>query len=142
MSEENDVYTSSVLTDVIDKYAIQAISATRQGLHFAETNRDQIVWEIATKIYSQSGHKVSLIQVRDIIDSSIKTIREKLDIEERERIAHEAAEMEAQKVARLEAERIAVEAENRRRKLLEESVEILRKLAPELLGDEKNLKFF
>jgi hypothetical protein len=137
MNTEDKAYTLSILTSVINTLLDKANAVIRQGLQSAEINRDQLVWEIATKIYSQSGHKVDLSMVRDIVDLRIGVVREQLALEDQEKIARKAAELEAQRIAQIEAENRAIELEIRRRKFLKESSEILRKLSPESIKDKR-----
>ncbi len=60
MSEVDKGYKLKVLKMVANKYLDETISATEESLKALEANCDQVVWELATRIYSQSGHKVEL----------------------------------------------------------------------------------
>ena len=39
------------------------------------SKHDDTVWKIATKIYSESGHKVEFSLVRDIVNSHIEVLK-------------------------------------------------------------------
>lgn len=94
------------------------MSVTEQGLESLEANRDQVVWELATKIYSQSGHKVQLCTARDVVNSRIGVMKFQLAQARQAAIeanqiareeAHRAAEEKARRIAREEAHRSAEE---------------------------------
>jgi len=86
VSEIDKDYELRVLKMVVNKYLDETISATEESLKALETNRDQFVWELATRIYSQSGNKVELCRVRDIVNSRIGAMKYQLAAE-KERIA-------------------------------------------------------
>lgn len=105
MSTDKD-YEAKILRMVVNEYLNQTTFSTEKSIKALEDNPDEAVWELATKIYKESGHKVELCMVRDIVDLRItdwKYQLEKLEIEEK-------ARAEAEEKARAEAERKAVEA--------------------------------
>lgn len=75
MSEVNNSYELRILKKVVNKYLDETISVSDQSLNSIENNYDEVVWDLATRIYSQSGHKVEFSIIRDVIDSRIKTIK-------------------------------------------------------------------
>jgi len=75
VSEADKNYELEMLKMVVNKYLDESISVTEKSLNELETKRDQVVWDLATKIYSQSGHKVELSKVRDVVNSRIRTMR-------------------------------------------------------------------
>ena len=99
MSEVDKGYKLKVLKMVANKYLDETISATEESLKALEANCDQVVWELATRIYSQSGHKVELCTLRDLVNSRIGSVKYQLATE-KDRMAEEA---------RLVAEENAVE---------------------------------
>jgi len=99
MSEANKGYELEMLKMVVNQYLDRKTSFTEQSLNKIETNRDQFIWDIVTKIYQESGRKVELSFVRDIVDSRIKAIKHKLAEEPRH-----IAEQKTQKAAKIEVE--------------------------------------
>ncbi|WP_299485745.1 hypothetical protein [Acaryochloris sp. IP29b_bin.137] len=61
-------YTFSIFKMVIDNELEKKSSESLLDSEVTEAERDQLVWEMATKIYTYSGHKVELPMVRDLID--------------------------------------------------------------------------
>jgi acyl carrier protein len=115
VSEADKVYESKVLKMMLNKYLDESTLITEESLSALEVNHDQVVWNLATRIYSQSGHKVELSTVRDIVNSRIGAMKYQLAAE-KERIAEQArhvAEQKAQQAAeeaRCVAEQKAAEA--------------------------------
>ncbi len=112
MSEVDKGYELKVLKMVANKYLDETILATEESLKALEANRDQVVWELATRIYSQSGHKVELSTLRDVVNSRIGDVKYQLAAE-KERVAEEnAAEKErmAEQARRIAEEKAAEEA--------------------------------
>ncbi|MBJ7898807.1 MAG: hypothetical protein GC158_02550 [Cyanobacteria bacterium RI_101] len=105
MSESDKSYELKILKMAVTKYLNEGKIFTKKNINELETNRDQVVWDIATKIYRQSGHKVEFSLVRDIINSSIKTIDHQLS----EQKAQQAAE-EAHRIAEAEKARLITES--------------------------------
>jgi acyl carrier protein len=103
VSEANKGYELEMLKMVINKHLDESTSFTKKNLDELETKRDQFVWDFATKIYQQSGHKVELNFVRDIVNSRIRTIKNQLTGEER-RVAEQKAQERSAKEARHAAE--------------------------------------
>jgi acyl carrier protein len=77
----NEDYELKVLRMVINQYLDQTVSSTKESLQSLEANRDKTVWELATRIYSQSGHKVELGVIRDMVNSRIRAIEYQLAAE-------------------------------------------------------------
>lgn len=109
MSEADKSYEIEILKKVINKYLDESISVTEKSLNELEAKHDEVVWNLATKIYSQSGNKVELSTVRDIVNSRIGTIKYQLT-EEARRVAEQAAE-EARRVAKVEEARRVAESD-------------------------------
>ncbi|HEY9635029.1 MAG TPA: acyl carrier protein [Coleofasciculaceae cyanobacterium] len=98
MSEVNKTYELKVLKMVANKYLDETISVTEESLKALEANRDQVVWELASRIYSQSGHKVELSTLRDVVNSRIGDVKYQLAAE-KERVAEEARRVAEEKAA-------------------------------------------
>lgn len=75
-------YTLNVLRMAVNADLDESILDTVEGLESLESNRDQWVWEIATKIYTHSGHKIELPMIRDLIDARIEELKKRLAKEE------------------------------------------------------------
>ena len=69
---------------------------------------DDLVYKIASKIYTESGHKVEFLMIRDVINSRIEPLQEHIaKIKEEKARKLEAKKLE-EKARKLEAERLAV----------------------------------
>jgi|694.fasta_scaffold144770_1 acyl carrier protein len=95
MSEADKSYELQIMKMIVNKHLDESTLFNKENINESETKRDQFVWDTATKIYQQSGHKVKLSLVRDIVDSRIRVIKNQLaeearyiaDAEEARRIA-------------------------------------------------------
>ena len=110
MSEADNDYELDVLRMVINEFLDESISLTKSGLNTLETRRDWVVWDVATRIYSQSGCRVELTMVRDIVNSRIRIIKNHL-AEEARRLIKQKAQQEAEEVRRLIEQKAQQEAE-------------------------------
>jgi acyl carrier protein len=100
MNDTNEAYNLKIFKIVIDKYLNEAVHPTNESCELIESNHDNFIWELATKIYKESGHKVDLVLVRDAVDARIETIKYQLEAqaakikyqnsEEKNRIAEES----------------------------------------------------
>ena len=82
MSESGKDYELKVLKTMLNKYLEEITSITEESLRKLEIGCDQFVWDLATKIYRQSGHKVDLSIVRDVVNSRTKVIKYQIAAEE------------------------------------------------------------
>ena len=57
MTTDNQAYTSYIIQKVITSYIDNNIPDTEQGLNILVHQCDDLVWEIASNIYTQSGYK-------------------------------------------------------------------------------------
>ncbi len=113
MNEVDKSYELKVLKMVANKYLDETISATERSLRSLEANPDQVVWELATRIYSKSGYKVELCTLRDLVNSRIEFVKYQLAAE-KERMAEEArrvAELKAAEKAPFRDEIISIMGE-------------------------------
>ena len=110
MSDVDKGYELMVLKMTLNKYLDEITSITEESLRVLEVNRDQVVWDLATKIYSQSGHKVELSTVRDVVNSRIGAMKYQLTAE-KERIAEPTRRVAEQKAQQAdeEAHRVAIQ---------------------------------
>jgi acyl carrier protein len=109
VSELDKDYEFNILKMGITKHLNEIISPTEEGLKILEADRDNVVWELATKIYNLSGHKVEFSIVRDIVDSRIVDIKHQLVAEEKERMLEQARLAEEKYRCDAEKERLLIE---------------------------------
>jgi len=76
MSSTNRDYELSVLKMAINKELDKIAVASEGNLSFLESNINQVVWDTATKIYNQSGHRVELSMIRDLVINRINSIKQ------------------------------------------------------------------
>ena len=81
-------YELKVLTKVLNQRLDGMMPSLADELDRFEADIDDTVWNLATEVYQQSGHKVELAMVRDVIQSRIKQTkaflkkRETVDLEQ------------------------------------------------------------
>lgn len=71
-------YEIKIITMVINEYLNANTYLTEESLNFLQNNQDQIVWDLAKLIFSQSGYKVELNLIKDVINNRIITIKSHL----------------------------------------------------------------
>jgi acyl carrier protein len=76
MSSTNRDYELNILKMAINKELDKTDIFTEKNLSFLESNIDQIVWDTATKIYNQSGHRVELSMIRDLVITRINSVKQ------------------------------------------------------------------
>ncbi len=57
-------------------YLDKNVSHTEEGLNKLVSQCDELVWNIATYVYRQSGHQVDFSLIRDIINSRIEPLKQ------------------------------------------------------------------
>lgn len=139
MSIDKD-YEVKILKMVVDEYLNQIVFPTKESLNALENNSDRVVWDLATKIYKESGHKVELCMVRNIVDLRIIDLKYQLEKLETEKKARAEREAELARKARAEAE-IKAELERKARaeaemKALEAEREALANNLQEIGGED------
>ncbi len=119
MSQADKDYELKVLKMAISHYFDESVPLTDRSIHTLETNPDAIVWDLATKIYRQSGHKVELSMVRDVVTSRIAPMKSLLAAE-KERIAEENRRLAEEKARQQQfaAERARIAEEEARRQFI------------------------
>jgi hypothetical protein len=60
VSEADNDYELNVLRMVINQFLDESTSLTELSLNALESRRDQVVWDVTKRIYSQSGYRVEL----------------------------------------------------------------------------------
>ena len=78
MNEDSKNYEMQILAMMINQYLDDMVSLSEEKLNQLEANRDQIVWDLATRIYKESGHKVEFHIIRNLINSRIEVMKYQL----------------------------------------------------------------
>jgi len=78
MNEDSKNYEMQILAMMINQYLDDMVSLSEEKLNQLEANCDQIVWDLATRIYKESGHKVEFHIIRNLINSRIEVMRYQL----------------------------------------------------------------
>ncbi len=137
---DDQAYNLKIIKKVITYYLDENIPNNETGLNMLVDQCDDLVYKIASKIYTESGHKVEFFMIRDVIDSRIEPLQEHIiRIKEEKARKLEAKKLE-QEARKLEAERLAetrwLELEEKRRKQEE-----IRKIKEEtIILEEKRRK--
>lgn len=136
MKEDEKAYEMFILTKVINTYLDKNISFTEEGLNVLVAECDDMVWNIATSIYGQSGHKVELHIIRDVINSRIEALKKYIatqKVEAYQRLKIQQAE---------EAERLKIQQAEEAEQAAEEQKE-LDELSKKLedSGRDKNMSY-
>jgi len=76
----NDAYGRSLLKTISAQFLDEIISSDKASPAMLHSKRDQIVWEIATKIYQQSGHTAQFTLVRDVVDARVQRIMQQQSV--------------------------------------------------------------
>ena len=122
---------STIFKRVINKYIDNIAINTEDGLKSLQINHDDLVWNFATQIYKESGHKVELSLVQDVLDSRIEIIKHHLAAAKNQ-IAEESRQFTQEKIVAEEA--CLIEEDHFLRKV----TEALGKFG----GDERKAKIF
>ena len=142
---EGEGYKLEILEYAINQSIDRLLpNSSEDALNVILYRSNEVVWRVATEIYTKSGHQVDFIFIRDLLNLRIEPLRNKIAKEEKIR-----AELEAQKriqeaeEARIrreqEAEEERIKAELEAQKLAEEA-EIARKEKRERERKEKEQK--
>ena len=78
MNEDSKNYEMQILAMMINQYLDDMVSLSEEKLNQLEAKRDHIVWDLATRIYKESGHKVEFHIIRNLINSRIEVMRYQL----------------------------------------------------------------
>lgn len=110
MNNSQQTYESNLLKIAINKYLDKKLISPQTNLTKFELNKDEIVWDVVSTIYTQSGYKVSMSFARDIVYQRINDMKEQLKKDEEkarlEMIKIQAEEEKARlEIMRLEKER-------------------------------------
>ncbi len=134
-------YETYIITKVINNYLDKTLSANDEdALNTLLYQSDDLVWKIATEIYSQSGHKVKFSLVRDVANSRIELLKI-LVAEQKAEQARLKAIAEEQRKAREEAQKAEAEAQRKAREEARRVEEEQRKARDEARKAEEKARF-
>ncbi|MGK7951939.1 MAG: hypothetical protein AB4368_24910 [Xenococcaceae cyanobacterium] len=124
MLEDDKSYEIHILKQFINNYLDKTLSTNKEdALNTLLYKCDDLVWKIATEIYSQSGHKVEFSLVRDLATSRIEAL--KIAVEKQKAEQARLREIEEARKAEEEARRRAIEearqAEEAQRRVQEQA---------------------
>lgn len=120
MNTANGVYELQIIKKAIVNRLDRTLpSDANQALYLIQYQIDDLVWNIAASIYSQSGYKVDFSLVRDLANTRIESLR-LLAAKQAEEARQKALE---EKVRKIEQARLKAEAEAKR-KAEEEAIKI------------------
>lgn len=93
MGIENENYKFEILKYAVNQCIDCLLPKSSEDALNAILNRtNKFVWKVATDIYTKSGHQIDFVFIRDILNSRIKPLRNKIAEEERNRKAKEVEE--------------------------------------------------
>lgn len=107
MSIESQGYKFEVLEYVVNQCIDRLLpSSSEDALSVILYQSNEVVWRVATEIYTQSGHQVDFVFIRDILKLRVEPLQNRIAEEERIRIEQEKikAELEAQRLAKIAEE--------------------------------------
>jgi acyl carrier protein len=135
MNEDSKNYEMQILAMMINQYLDDMVSLSEEKLNQLEANRDQIVWDLATRIYKESGHKVEFHIIRNLINSRIEVMRYQL-------FFSKSSLLESKRIDEEKAMKIAEEKANAiiNDKKIDDTEKIT--ILQELAGDERKLAIF
>lgn len=109
MNTSNSFYELQIIKKAITNLLDRTLpSDAIQALYLIQYQIDDLVWSIATSIYSQSGHQVDFSLVRDLANARLDSLKI-IALRQAEEAKQKALEEEAKKIkqARLKAEKEA-----------------------------------
>jgi acyl carrier protein len=135
INEDSKNYEMQILAMMINQYLDAMVSLSEEKLNQLEANRDQIVWDLATRIYKESGHKVEFHIIRNLINSRIAVMRYQLFFSKSSLLESKRIDEEkAMKIAEQKANAIIND------KKIDDTEKIT--ILQELAGDERKLAIF
>lgn len=146
MAVENENYKLEILEYAINQCIDRLLpKSSEDALSVILYKSNEVVWRVATEIYTKSGHQIDFLFVKDILNLRIESLRNKIAEETRiwaeleaQRLAREIEQEKIRKENEAEEERIRVELEARKR-IREAEEEIIRK-EQERIDQEKKEK--
>ena len=113
MSVEERNYKFEVLEYAVNQSIYRLLpNNNEEALSVILYQCNEVVWRVATEIYTKSGHQVDFSFIRDVLILKIEPLRKQIAEEDRIRQEKEAEEARIQ--AELEAQRLAKQIEEER----------------------------
>lgn len=113
MTVESEDYKLEVLEYAVNQCIDRLLpESNKDALSVTIYRNNEIVWKVATEIYTKSGHQIDFLFVKKILNLRLEPLRTK--ISEEERIRNEKKAEEAKTKAKLEVQRQARKAEEER----------------------------
>ncbi len=136
MTVEREDYKLEVLEYAVNQCIDRLLpESNKDALSVIIYQNNEVVWKVATEIYTKSGHQIDFLFIRDLLNLRIEPLRNKIAEEVKIR-----AELEAQRLAReIEEERVRNEkkAEKAKIKAKLEAQRQARKVKEERIRKEK-----
>ena len=122
MAVENENYKLEILEYAVNQSINRLLpKSSEDALSVILYQSNEVVWRIATDISTKSGHQIDFVFIRDLLNSRIEPLRNKIAEEE---IIKKAKEAEQARVkAELKAQRLAKQAKEERIKQQKEAEE-------------------
>lgn len=96
MNKVHQEYELNILKKVINEHLDEVVPGTEEGLNHLLSQQDNTVWNIATKIYSQSGYKVEFSFIHEVVNSWIEVLKKRIATEKAKRVEQARIEAERQ----------------------------------------------
>jgi acyl carrier protein len=135
MNEDSKNYELQILTMMINQYLDAIVSLDEKKLTQLEANRDQIVWDLATRIYKESGHKIEFHIIRNLINSRIEVMRYQLSFSKSSLL--ESKRIDAEKAIKIAEKKASAIIKD---KIIDDTEKIT--IFQELAEDERKLAIF
>lgn len=114
MTVEREDYKLEVLEYAVNQCIDRLLpESNKDALSVIIYQSNEVVWKVATEIYTKSGHQIDFLFIRDLLNLRIEPLRNKIAEEVKIR-----AELEAQRLAReIEEERVRNEKKAEKAKI-------------------------
>ncbi|WP_232826370.1 acyl carrier protein [Cyanothece sp. BG0011] len=139
---DDQAYTLNIIKKVITSYLDKNIPNNETGLNMLVNQCDDLVYKIASKIYTESGHKVEFYIIRDVINCRIETLQEhiaKIKEKEATRLAKQAQREQEEDIKQLEVKAKKLESEIQTRKEEETKISEQTSQYEKAISDERKL---
>ena len=126
MYVESQDYKSEVLEYAVNQCIDKLLpSSSEDALSVILYQSNEVVWRVATEIYTKSGHQIDFVFIRDVLNLRIEPLRKKIAEEERIRVEQERIKKEKE----AEEEKFRKQREEEEQKRLQEYEEVNQELS-------------
>ncbi len=120
MTVENQDYKLRILDHAVNQCIDNLLpNSNEDALSVILYQGNEIVWRVATEIYTKSGHQIDFLFIRELLNLRIKPLQNQ--IAEKERIRQEKEAEKSRITAELEAQKLAKEIEEERLRKIREA---------------------